>query len=253
MVIFGERSNAADDKVPYIANETSVKLSKLIHEGKVKPSLELKGALMRLSGDWLASRMEGFGFSHRLKDHMESWIFLEDREYIIILGTVKQKEEVGYFFVWVLTLSSEHLDSVYLCVANKTLDGRQYPKGVIPYSSVWDKVRDFEVASIWNAFKKPQGVYSASWIIRGLWKKVDYDFRDNGTVTLTETTWIEGPSGGRIAIRQSRFGGNWSNSRGVVKAMITREGVEEESNFRLQGDDLIGDKSVEERRFKREK
>ena len=133
--------NAGEEKVVYAVNSTSAKLSMMLHEGKIVEDRELKAALGRRAGNWLIAKMEGFGFSYKVREHMDSWVFIRDREYVVILGTVKEQEMKGFFFVWVLRLNSEHLESAYLSVAGKVLEGDRYPFGVTPFSSVWDKIR----------------------------------------------------------------------------------------------------------------
>ena len=109
-------------------------------------------------------------------------------------------------------------------------------------------------ASIFDSFKNPSGIYAASWLHRPTrWKRSEFDFRRDKTVVWTQTDWVENQSnGGRITIKQETTKASWRCSGGVVKVTVDMGGAFYDITLTFQGDDLIGDRRLEERRFKKE-
>jgi hypothetical protein len=84
---------------------------------------------------------------------------------------------------------------------------------------------------------------------------MDFDFRDDATVLVTYTEWSEPTVTGRNrhVVKQESHRGRWASSRGAVKVSLQSSGGSIEYVLRFQGDDLIGDGSLGERRYEKVK
>jgi hypothetical protein len=106
-------------------------------------------------------------------------------------------------------------------------------------------------ASPFTWLKSPSGVYTTKWHVElSQWASMDFDFRDDATVLVTKTEWLEPATAqNRITLKQESYGGRWTSSRGSVKVSLGVGGGTLEYSLRFQGDDLVGDKSLGERRY----
>jgi hypothetical protein len=131
---------AEKKRVTYISNGTTAALAVMLERGDIKEDKNLQGAIFRIAGGSLEETMRGYGYSHRLKEHMESWSVIKDGDYVVILGTVRAVDSEGHFFVWVLHMDPKELRSDYLKIGASVMEGREYPRGVVPYHSLWSRV-----------------------------------------------------------------------------------------------------------------
>jgi len=236
-----------------IVDEKASLIAQMSEQGEIIPNNEIKRALINLLGKWLVEPFQKNGFSYRLSDYVKSWTFFEDRGFVVIMGTVARNEQLSYFFVWVLRLNSAEVDSIYLSVGGRVIEGKEYPSGIIPHTSFWDNLRALSWYSLVNFFKNPAGVYSASYLLEsGNWKKLEYDFRDKGMLILTQTEWVESVEGSKYTLSQKTGSGTWRTARGVVLVDVANDGIESKGIFHFSGNDLLGDISTGRRRFRPE-
>ena len=73
--------------------------------------------------------------------HVEPlWKLFEDDGHFILMGAVYANADNGCLFVWVLKdniRTSGDLETVFLELGSQKVQGKKYPKGIIPHKSWW--------------------------------------------------------------------------------------------------------------------
>ena len=112
------------------SSDIALKLKKLENNGTVSQSDRKDSFLLFIEQD-LFSTFTEMGFGHRIQEIKENWNIYEDKEFVIITGSVAKEDNDIYMFTIVLEdADSGKFHSKYIQIGSD-ISGT-YPRNIIP-------------------------------------------------------------------------------------------------------------------------
>lgn len=113
------------------SNEIALKLVRLENE-KIISQSDKKNDFFRFL-DNIYLKFESYGYGHRIKEMTSTWNLYEDKNYLIMTGSVAKSDKDIYIFTMVFdNKNNGTFEIVYEEVDN--IKSGNYPKNIIPYS-----------------------------------------------------------------------------------------------------------------------
>ena len=118
-----------------IYSDHVAKLAKMLSQGKIKET-DNKEHIFDLCLELSFKRtFKDLKLGCRIDENATIWRLIEDDGHFVLFGSVYSDANTGYLFVWVMKNNIKTLDTVFLQVGNEVIQGREYPKGVVPRNS----------------------------------------------------------------------------------------------------------------------